>query len=347
MPLDAADFIAELSIVDPPGTDPLNQGDDHIRTTKRAVQQSFPNVDAAVPQTAAQMAQMAIKNETNTFTQQQLFAAGSAAAPSLAPSADPTTGIFWSPASFSIAVSGVERFRSSAFGLTAFLQHRAVDGSAGAPGYSFSADQDTGLSRGSGSALNFSVNGSRFFQIAANAIASEAFHTFSTPGIRLFNFSNFIQKTGVTQIAGHTYEDANGIGRWLVGQSTANNSENFTFQRRDAAGAVQDTPLVLDNISGNTVRILNLAMDRRIDTENAVISFRTAGLVVRHTINFEATGGFNPQSLTFSIFNSSGAFLANTLRFGPNGELFMENLPTANPGGSNRLWKSSGFVAIT
>jgi len=63
MPLDNAQFISELSITDPPGTDPLNQGDDQIRTVKRATQQSFPNVNAAVPQTAAQMAQMAIKNE--------------------------------------------------------------------------------------------------------------------------------------------------------------------------------------------------------------------------------------------------------------------------------------------
>ena len=73
MPLDNAQFIAELSVTDPPGTDPLNQGDDHIRTTKLAVQQSFPNVGSAVPQTGVQMAQMAIKNEVNTFTVDQVF----------------------------------------------------------------------------------------------------------------------------------------------------------------------------------------------------------------------------------------------------------------------------------
>ena len=75
MALDNAQFISELSITDPPGTDAVAEGDDHIRTTKRATQQSFPNVDAAVPQTAAQMGQMAIKNEVNTFTQTNLFTA--------------------------------------------------------------------------------------------------------------------------------------------------------------------------------------------------------------------------------------------------------------------------------
>jgi len=71
MALDNAQFIAELSITDPPGSDPLSQGDDQIRTIKRATQQSFPNIDKAVTQTADQMLQMAIKNEANVFTADQ------------------------------------------------------------------------------------------------------------------------------------------------------------------------------------------------------------------------------------------------------------------------------------
>ena len=68
MALDNANFIAELSITDPPGSDPLSQGDDQIRTIKRATFQSFPNIDAAVSLTTAQMNLAAIKNEANIFT---------------------------------------------------------------------------------------------------------------------------------------------------------------------------------------------------------------------------------------------------------------------------------------
>lgn len=68
MALDNANFISELSIVDPPGTDPLSQGDDQIRTVKRATQQSFPNISAAVTLTDIQMNLAAIKNEANVFT---------------------------------------------------------------------------------------------------------------------------------------------------------------------------------------------------------------------------------------------------------------------------------------
>jgi hypothetical protein len=75
MALDNAQFIAELSITDPPGTDPLSQGDDQIRTIKRATQQSFPNIDAAVTLTTAQMNLAAIKNENNIFTVDQTFQA--------------------------------------------------------------------------------------------------------------------------------------------------------------------------------------------------------------------------------------------------------------------------------
>ena len=79
MALDNAQFISELSIVDPPGTDPLSQGDDQIRTIKRATQQSFPNIDAAVTLTAVQMNLAAIKNEANVFTAIQTFTTPTAA----------------------------------------------------------------------------------------------------------------------------------------------------------------------------------------------------------------------------------------------------------------------------
>lgn len=71
MALDNAQFISELSIVDPPGTDPLSQGDDQIRTIKRATQQSFPNISEAMTLTAVQLNLAAIKNEINEFTARQ------------------------------------------------------------------------------------------------------------------------------------------------------------------------------------------------------------------------------------------------------------------------------------
>lgn len=71
MALDAANFISELSITDPPGSDPLSQGDDQIRTCKRSVFNSFAFVDKAVTKTADQMNLMAITNEQNIFTVRQ------------------------------------------------------------------------------------------------------------------------------------------------------------------------------------------------------------------------------------------------------------------------------------
>jgi hypothetical protein len=68
MALDNANFIAELSIIDPPGTDPLSQGDDQIRTIKRATFQSFPLIAAAVNLTDVQLNLAAIKNQANIFT---------------------------------------------------------------------------------------------------------------------------------------------------------------------------------------------------------------------------------------------------------------------------------------
>ena len=75
MALDNAQFMSELSITDPPGTDPLSEGDDQIRTSKRTQQQSFPNVDAAVTLTAAQLNDVALQSEANTFALLQTFSA--------------------------------------------------------------------------------------------------------------------------------------------------------------------------------------------------------------------------------------------------------------------------------
>lgn len=60
MPLEDANFISELNPNWPLGTDPVSAGDDHARVTKKAVQQSFPNVDKEVTATADDMNGLAV-----------------------------------------------------------------------------------------------------------------------------------------------------------------------------------------------------------------------------------------------------------------------------------------------
>ncbi len=58
MPLETANFISELNEAWPLGSDNLNSSDDHHRNTKRAVRQSFPNVDKEVTATADDLNQL-------------------------------------------------------------------------------------------------------------------------------------------------------------------------------------------------------------------------------------------------------------------------------------------------
>ena len=53
MPLETGEFITDLVITNPLGTDPKSQGDDHLRLLKKTVQQSFPAIDAAVTNDSA------------------------------------------------------------------------------------------------------------------------------------------------------------------------------------------------------------------------------------------------------------------------------------------------------
>lgn len=59
MGLEAATFISQLVASNPVGaTDPKAQGDDHLRLIKSALQNTFPNITAAVNPTATELNQL-------------------------------------------------------------------------------------------------------------------------------------------------------------------------------------------------------------------------------------------------------------------------------------------------
>ena len=68
MTVENAQFISELNPALPPGSDPLAEGDDHLRVIKQATQQSFPNVDAVVNATSAEMNEQPEKNVAESLT---------------------------------------------------------------------------------------------------------------------------------------------------------------------------------------------------------------------------------------------------------------------------------------
>lgn len=62
MALETASFISDLNVANPTATDPISDGDNHIRLIKSAIKATFPNISAAVTATAAQL------NYTTTLT---------------------------------------------------------------------------------------------------------------------------------------------------------------------------------------------------------------------------------------------------------------------------------------
>ena len=55
MPLEAAQFISQLVPTNPLSTDSVSQSDDHLRTIKLALKNTFPNLDGPVTVTPAQL----------------------------------------------------------------------------------------------------------------------------------------------------------------------------------------------------------------------------------------------------------------------------------------------------
>ena len=55
MPIENAQYITQLVPTQPQGGESISEGDDHLRTIKTAVKQSFPNVSSAVTSTPAKL----------------------------------------------------------------------------------------------------------------------------------------------------------------------------------------------------------------------------------------------------------------------------------------------------
>lgn len=59
MGLEAGNYISDLNVSNPAGTDQRAEGDDHIRLIKKTLKQSFPNVNGAVGAADEDLAAMA------------------------------------------------------------------------------------------------------------------------------------------------------------------------------------------------------------------------------------------------------------------------------------------------
>lgn len=79
MPLETGDHISDLVETNPPGTDNVSQGDDHIRLIKHVLKTTFPNIDGPVTSTDEELSnlgggmpvvttyQSAVSAQTHTF----------------------------------------------------------------------------------------------------------------------------------------------------------------------------------------------------------------------------------------------------------------------------------------
>lgn len=96
---------------------------------------------------------------------------GTAAAPAVAFTSDPNTGIFSSaPDRLAFSVGGVLRAHWQNNALVSTVPFRAPDGTVGAPAVAFTSDLDTGMLLVSIGVLGFSVSGTTRLQLQANAV---------------------------------------------------------------------------------------------------------------------------------------------------------------------------------
>ena len=365
MALDNAQFIAELQIDDPPGTDNLDEGDDHIRTVKRATQQSFPNVDAAVPQTAAQMAQMAIKNEVNLFTQNNTFQAAatfSAATAAVIIDAGPSSNLNiafdldtvrqWLLRSNAAAsVFSLRRFVGGVF-IDSPIEVSNVNGES-----TFAQSMIIDTPGTSGRALSWATNG----------VVDWAWNMDSgNPQYRLRRFTGGVfqdnpiavdSATGVVKFPNQTtfgngsnsapsiaFTNSTNLGMFRIGTDSmgfaAGAGTRLTVE--GTAVTAQPTFIAQSTCQVEGQLVVNAASDAVND-----LRFQRS-LVNRWTVRMGNDG--NNNDFQIRRFNDVGTLQDTPFQIQrSDGLMIMNQLPTTDPGVSGALWRdpvSPGFVAI-
>ena len=192
MGLEVFDFIPDLVDTNPDPTDPVAQGDDHLRGIKFTLQNQWPAIGSdQVLRTALQMNDAALRTEANTFTADNIFQndtlftqpilAGDDSGISFL---DEAAVLRWASGRENSTASGdfkINRHDGAGALLDAPLQIDAatgqlftLDGTAALPQYSFQAQQDGGLFAGVG-LVGLAVAGVEQFRVEA------AFATFAEP----------------------------------------------------------------------------------------------------------------------------------------------------------------------
>lgn len=110
--------------------------------------------------TQANAASSYVELSGDTMTGPLLISGGDSSTPSIAFSSDTDTGIFWNASNrIGFSAGGFNKFNISSSDIEATVPYRGLDGTAGAPAYSFGSDTNTGIYRSGIDTLNFATNG--------------------------------------------------------------------------------------------------------------------------------------------------------------------------------------------
>ncbi len=336
--VDDAQFIAELDVNVPAGTDLIADGDNEIRAVKIATQQTFPNADAAVNLTSAQLNDAALKSAANAFTginthaNFERFANGSFAAPAITPITDATTGILWSAGFFGVSLGGISRLEMTASTmLVASNQQLNQVGSAGAPSYSFVTNVGTGMYSSAGNVLDLATAGVSRFTLTASELNLKSAQIWlpgnGSAGSPVYSFATD-QNTGMYWIQSDDMGWSCGGARRMRLRTTEMEinvpiragfgtvaAPTYSFDTEESTGMFRGvagglwfgtlgrTRLKLDD-SGRNSFLQGSA------TLGVSLSLESNTSIIGYSIDYEGTAGFQPGQFSISRFNrTTGAFI--------------------------------------
>jgi hypothetical protein len=268
-----------------------------------------PGAATTNPVTLAQSGTGGLQITANT-----LFPNGTTGAPSIAFAGDPFTGLCYTGGGVGISSAGTLVLTAVATGITAAQQIKGINGSVSLPGYGFSAETNSGLSRTAAGTVNMSILG-----VAKTTWTASAFQIGSgtqnivtiTPGANVVVPPTFTASSGSISLPGIT----------ATSLTVSNGGSAIQF----SGGATTTDPVMIS--SGQLVPL------------NISFTSLFLGGGTRNSLTI-TTGAAAANPVTLTVSGAGGLSL-------PGLVLLMPSLPTSAAGlVAGQVWRNGNVLNI-
>jgi len=252
-------------------------------------------------------------------TAQLLHGDGTAALPVVAFESEPTTGIYQPSAGhWAVTILGTNVMTVSATGVSLSSQFSTPAGTAGAPGFAFNADGDTGMFLAGEGILAFSASGDQVIRASSAAVVFEASQLLAQRGSALapaYSFESDPNQGMYRNVAtgATTFSDSSGLDRLAI---TSTQLRASTLVQHNNAGSVTSPAYSFSGTTNTGMYSPNIGLLGFTAAGASVITASTAAVEIKAAQVLVQDGAATAPGVGFESDPDTGVYLSATGRMG-------------------------------